>query len=207
MTRLEDLARAAGKTTYVISVGKPNPAKLANFGEIDVFCMLACPESTIGLMQPEESGQYYRPIITPFELQTALSTTSDTDLAWIPGGSGEAGRYVSDLTEMAERLDAARAPRSVPAKPHFSMSTGRLEGAAAVGISLEEDAGTGEGTTAVSVKGPSQLAVARSGADYLSQRSFRGLEMGLADAAASIVEPGRGLGIARGYEGEGKGLR
>ena len=35
------LARAAGKRTYTFLMGKPSPAKLANFPEIDVFVMMA----------------------------------------------------------------------------------------------------------------------------------------------------------------------
>ena len=33
----------AGKKAYVISIGRVNVAKLANFGEIEVFVSLACP--------------------------------------------------------------------------------------------------------------------------------------------------------------------
>ena len=35
------LARAAGKRTYTLLMGKPSPAKLANFPEADIFVMLA----------------------------------------------------------------------------------------------------------------------------------------------------------------------
>lgn len=35
------LARAAGKKTYTLLMGKPNPAKLANFPEVDIFVMIA----------------------------------------------------------------------------------------------------------------------------------------------------------------------
>ena len=35
------LARAAGKRTYTLLMGKPSPAKLANFPEVDVFVMVA----------------------------------------------------------------------------------------------------------------------------------------------------------------------
>ena len=35
------LARAAGKRTYTLLMGKPNPAKLANFPEVEVFVMVA----------------------------------------------------------------------------------------------------------------------------------------------------------------------
>jgi diphthamide biosynthesis protein 2 len=36
-----------GKKPYLLALGKPNPAKVANFAECDVFCIIACPESTV----------------------------------------------------------------------------------------------------------------------------------------------------------------
>jgi diphthamide biosynthesis protein 2 len=35
------LARGAGKRTHTLLMGKPSPAKLANFPEVDVFVMVA----------------------------------------------------------------------------------------------------------------------------------------------------------------------
>ena len=40
------LARAAGKKTYTLLMGKPNPAKLANFPEVEVFVMIADAQVT-----------------------------------------------------------------------------------------------------------------------------------------------------------------
>ena len=40
------LARAR-KKAYTISVGKLNPAKLANFAEIECFVLVACPENSL----------------------------------------------------------------------------------------------------------------------------------------------------------------
>src|SRR6266478_361522 len=37
----------AHKKAYTISVGKLNPAKLANFAEIECFVLVACPENSI----------------------------------------------------------------------------------------------------------------------------------------------------------------
>lgn len=49
-------------------VGKINPAKLANFSEIDVWTVIACTENTL-----MDSKEFFRPFITPFELAQALS--------------------------------------------------------------------------------------------------------------------------------------
>lgn len=43
------------------------PAKLANFPEVDCFVVVACPENTL-----YDSKEYFRPIVTPYELAVAL---------------------------------------------------------------------------------------------------------------------------------------
>lgn len=57
-----------GKKSYTMVVGKINPAKLANFPEIELWTVIACTENTL-----MDSKEYYRPFITPFELAQALS--------------------------------------------------------------------------------------------------------------------------------------
>lgn len=44
--RIRGLAQAAGKKTYTILMGKPSPAKLANFPEVEVFVLVADPQVT-----------------------------------------------------------------------------------------------------------------------------------------------------------------
>ena len=45
--KLQQLISKAGKKSYTFCVGKLNVAKLANFSEIDVFVIVACPESSL----------------------------------------------------------------------------------------------------------------------------------------------------------------
>ncbi|KAG5999256.1 hypothetical protein E4U54_001972 [Claviceps lovelessii] len=58
----------AGKKSYTVVVGKLNPAKLANFAEMDGWVVVSCWES--GLV--EDDAGYWRPVITPFEMEVAL---------------------------------------------------------------------------------------------------------------------------------------
>jgi len=44
---LRKLCLERRKKPYLLALGKLNPAKVANFSECDVFCMIACPESTV----------------------------------------------------------------------------------------------------------------------------------------------------------------
>ncbi|KAL2163369.1 hypothetical protein VTH06DRAFT_5426 [Thermothelomyces fergusii] len=66
---------AAGKKSYTVVVGKLNPAKLANFAEIEGWVVVGCWESS--LVEDGDAaaaaGGYYRPVVTPFELDLALA--------------------------------------------------------------------------------------------------------------------------------------
>ena len=63
--RLKTVIKTAGKRFYTFSMGKPNPAKLANFTEVDVFVYVACPESFF------DSKEYLKPVVTPHEMEIA----------------------------------------------------------------------------------------------------------------------------------------
>lgn len=47
ITYLRQVITNAHKKAYTISVGKLNPAKLANFAEIECFVLVACPENSL----------------------------------------------------------------------------------------------------------------------------------------------------------------
>jgi len=66
--QLESALRRAGKSVYRFVVGKPNTAKLANFSDIDIFVLIACPENSL-----IDSKEFYRPIITPLEMELACN--------------------------------------------------------------------------------------------------------------------------------------
>ncbi|KAL0468307.1 Diphthamide biosynthesis protein 2 [Neurospora intermedia] len=67
---------AAGKKSYTMVVGKLNPAKLANFAEIDGWVVVGCWESSL----IEDDAGFYKPVITPFELELALAR--DDERVW-----------------------------------------------------------------------------------------------------------------------------
>lgn len=72
----------AGKKHYMFVVGKPNVAKLANFDVIDVWVILGCGQSGIIV---DQMGEYYKPIITPYELQMALQPEVSWTGKWVTG--------------------------------------------------------------------------------------------------------------------------
>lgn len=92
----------AGKKSYTVVVGRVNPAKLANYAEIECWVAVGCWES--GLVEDGANGaseEYYRPIVTPFELELALQR--DDERVW--GSSWWAGveGVVDSLQKERER--------------------------------------------------------------------------------------------------------
>jgi diphthamide biosynthesis protein 2 len=64
---LKDIITKAGKRYYMFVVGKLNVPKLANFQEIEMFVIVACPENSL-----IDSKDLYIPVVTPHELEIAL---------------------------------------------------------------------------------------------------------------------------------------
>ncbi|TKA79410.1 hypothetical protein B0A55_03503 [Friedmanniomyces simplex] len=75
LTYCQKLIRNAGKKYYVFVVGKVNAAKVANFSEIGGWVVIGCWESSL-----IESKEFWRPVITPFELEVALH--GDEERVW-----------------------------------------------------------------------------------------------------------------------------
>ncbi|KAL7265511.1 hypothetical protein ACSBR1_003314 [Camellia fascicularis] len=50
-------------------MGKPKPAKLANFLECDVFVYVSCAQTAL-----LDSKEFLSPVITPFEAMIAFSS-------------------------------------------------------------------------------------------------------------------------------------
>jgi diphthamide biosynthesis protein 2 len=66
INRMKQVIKAADKKFYIVSIGKPNPPKLANFAEIGAFVMVGCPENSL-----LDCAEFYQPIVTPYELEIA----------------------------------------------------------------------------------------------------------------------------------------
>lgn len=81
--RIKKLCALKKKKTYIISVGKLNVAKLANFPEIDLFVMISCPE-----IELVDRKDYFQTIVSPMELELALNDNHQ----WM-------GKFVADFRE------------------------------------------------------------------------------------------------------------
>ncbi|KAJ7749068.1 putative diphthamide synthesis protein-domain-containing protein [Mycena maculata] len=192
---LRALLARARKKSYTISVGKLTPSKLANFPEIECFVLVACPENSL-----VEARDFLRPIITPYELEVALQA----EQSWT-------GRYVLDfgklLAESADPSVPGPDPDAAdsdddPDQPVFSALTGKYRHARRFGDGAPGNLKGAEAPSSAVVLRNQDTAVAlvdSAAAQFLQERSFRGLEARVGEDAPSVLEQGRS-GIARGYE-------
>lgn len=67
LRELKKTITKAGKKFYTFVLGKLNVAKLANFAEVDLFVLVGCAENSL-----IDSKEFFKPILTPFELEVAL---------------------------------------------------------------------------------------------------------------------------------------
>ncbi|WIA08592.1 hypothetical protein OEZ85_008021 [Tetradesmus obliquus] len=209
LTRVRQLAAAAGKKTYTLLMGKPSPAKLANFPEIEVFVMLADPQGLI-----LDSKEYLSPIITPHEAFLAFT-----------GRAFDAASYRLDFGDLLTGEGVAGSSGATAAAAAAAAAAGARVGGNVSGQQSdsedaeEEEGGWGAAAGVLVVAGSSQPgkvlagAGSRSGqqvqvhsaAQYLQQhRTYKGLETpatGGEILAAEAAVPGRS-GRAAGYSDE-----
>ncbi|CAH6721754.1 2-(3-amino-3-carboxypropyl)histidine synthase subunit 2 [[Candida] jaroonii] len=111
---LKEKIKTSGKKHYMFVVGKPNVAKLANFEAIDTWCILGCDQQGIII---DQYNEYYKPIITPFELLLALNE----ELSW-------SGKWETDFKKLVEDLgeEDNNEPAEYNDEPVFNPITGQL---------------------------------------------------------------------------------
>jgi len=175
---LRRLVEDSGRTCYTVLVGKPSPAKLANFPEIEVFVIIGCPQGVV-----LDSKEYLSPIITPHEARLAFSEQD-----WDPAD------YRLDFHGTLESLAASGCAEGCHEGPK--------DGAAAeASTALVAKQG---GMSLAPRQGDGQLQAANA-AEYLRhKRSYVGLETPATGAEAKAVEkavPGLS-GRAAGYRQE-----
>ncbi|XP_072306664.1 2-(3-amino-3-carboxypropyl)histidine synthase subunit 2 [Eucyclogobius newberryi] len=182
--QLKDAIHKAGKKCYMFAMGKLNVPKLANFLEIDIFVLIACPENSL-----LDSSEFYKPIVTPFEMEVACNPNRE----W-------SGEYVTDFRHLlpggqshvplAELQDFSEAD--------VSLISGGLRRQC---LDFEQDKSS-LSSSLVLRNHTMTVANTNSAASFLSERSWQGLEKKLGETpVVKAVEGRRGIAIA--YEEEG----
>lgn len=175
IARMKKLCKVNGKKSYIVSVGKPNVAKLANFPEIQIYVMIACPENDL-----YNTRDFYTPIVYPYDLEVALNSNRDSyftshiiDYDDLLPGKGD----YCEIDRLKEETDV-------------SLITGKIR---------ETKVDRLEGTSADLVE--KQNWALESIGQNLQQRSWKGLEQKLGETEVKKVEVGR-KGIALQYSNE-----
>jgi len=220
---------AAGKKSYTFVVGKINAAKVANFSEIGAWVVVGCWESSL-----VESKDFWKPVLTPFELELALK--GDDERVW----TGEWRSNFQDILDAAEtsRTNGSGQPESPEnmdgaesavspggqidseeesAPPEFDLRTGRYvshsrpmqPSAAATNRASSNGVRTGEFGSALVKRAKGDVAIvggeASPGAEYLrSKRTWKGLGSDFEIAYEEAGQP-NGTPIEEGRSGIARG--
>lgn len=209
--------QAAGKKSYTFVVGKVNAAKVANFSEIGAWVVIGCWESSV-----IDSKDFWRPVLTPFELELALK--GDGERIWTGKWSSDFQSILQESTQLGDtttcsngyktggeidgKEDTELDSEEESAPPDYDLRTGRYVSHARPMQTSHLSASTGQISPSNSLtrRVKRELAViggeASPGAEYLkSKRTWKGLgsdlEIAYEDGGVAI-EQGRS-GIARGY--------
>lgn len=181
--RLKKLISLARKKYYLFIVGKLNPVKLANFEHVDMFVLVACPENSM-----IDSREFYKPVITPFELEIALRS----DKEWT-------GEYQIDF----QTLLGTQLPQDIgeeEERPRVSLVDGEIK----MPRERIREETRDENALALSVANTERSIVSTMDSpalDYLSKRAWKGLELNLGETPVELASPGR-EGLPKGYTHE-----
>ncbi|KAF8393726.1 hypothetical protein HHK36_019924 [Tetracentron sinense] len=186
--QMKELITRAGKKAYTLVMGRPNPAKLANFPECDVFIYVSCAQTAL-----LDSKEFFAPVITPFEAILAFNRGSEWTGAYVL----EFQDLIASSLEVRDKLEEAR----------FSFLQGgyvedfeqqekgveETEGALALADTTEKALQVRDKYTLSLSKGN-----AKSGAEFFAARSYHGLDMHGNDSLPESLYIGR-TGKASGY--------
>ena len=196
----------SAKACYTFVVGKINPAKIANFAEIDCFVMVACPEHSLLLLAGDDNEREYPvPIITPLELTMALGLVEWGSVAYsldshdyllqqhgnIVNKGSEGARAAASAEQ--EELDEEDNDRDAP---YFNPVTGRYESSVKQHHNHDDD---DEDLNLAALPGHGTLTKYTSAAaDFLKQREYQGLQVNAGETKVEAAIVGQ-QGIASNY--------
>ncbi|XP_057725665.1 uncharacterized protein LOC130941251 [Arachis stenosperma] len=193
INQMMELITGAGKRAYTLVMGRPNPAKLANFPECDVFVYVSCAQTAL-----LDSKEYLAPVITPFEATIAFSR-----------GSQWTGAYVMEFGNLIN-LPHVEVQNQEKEEARFSF----FQGGYVEDLDNQEHVEEEREREALALVNSTEKALqlrdncnslvhsgARSGAEFLAKRSYQGLNMPNENTSPEAFVIGR-RGRASVYEDE-----
>eukprot|EP01084_Bolivina_argentea_P280393 479517_1 len=205
VTGLRRVLSDRGRKTYTFAIGKVTPEKLANFAEVQAFCLVACEESAM-----LDNREFHAPIVTPLEMEIALEmrewgnvySTSFEDLMLLRKPVTEQ-MDGSRVVNVKNEDDAARdAPfYSLVSGSYRNQPTAAMAVGGAAAIQLEEEAlNPTDNTQAHGDQGGVLSTFVSPAAEFLGSREFRGLEIRKGKTKVHTATEGK-TGIASDYKG------
>ncbi|GAA5977044.1 hypothetical protein JCM5350_007539 [Sporobolomyces pararoseus] len=204
ITHLRQLIASHQKKSYTVAVGKLNPAKLANFIEVECFVLVACPENTM-----VDSKEFLRPIVTPFELELALTSKAWTGQYILDFGELlSSSTFGQDQGQVADETAEEAGNDEDDEAPVYSATTGKYRHPKRYnqnGVKDADDLASQASALAIRDQNSAISRVLGSAAgEYMSTRTYKGLDPRYGEDAPAVLEMGREGGIARGYGYEKK---
>lgn len=190
LEKIKKMIKNAGKCFYTMIVGKLNVPKLANFPEIDMFVLVSCPENSL-----IDSKEFYKPIITPYELEIALIE-----------GKEWTNKYSTNFALLLNENDDLEKEKPIEDEEEvrYSLVSGQLKRNHKRNIILELDDNEDDDPSIdknivlrdkmelMSLEGP-------SASTFFLNRTYQGLQQNLGEDEATIAVEGK-FGTARSYK-------
>nr|XP_034184072.1 2-(3-amino-3-carboxypropyl)histidine synthase subunit 2 [Osmia lignaria] len=178
ITMMKDILKQKNKKSYILSVGKINPVKLANFPEIDAFVAITCPENEVF-----DSREFLKPILIPYEVELAFNSSRECYT-----------QYCMDFRQILPSglnyVDFKASTNS-----DISLITGELR-------NCDESVPCTDKMSALAINNSAGIvAIGKAGAEYLYNRSWKGVEQRLGKDAVHSAEVGR-CGLPSSYGNE-----
>lgn len=173
-------------------------AKLANFESVDIWCVLGCDHQGIII---DQINEYYKPIVTPYELLLGLSDELSWSGKWITDYKSVLQEYGNEIIQEKEDIDTNEdlPPEFDPVTGKYVSTSRPLRQVNRWMITADSE-GTNNNqlverfSNVVAIKG-----TVSTSAIHLQNREWTGLGSDYAnEEKGALVEDGR-KGIARGY--------
>lgn len=176
VSRLQEMAKSRGKKTQIISVGRINPAKLANFLEIDCFVLIGCPFNNM-----YNSKEYYKPIVSVFEAEIALNP------AW---HMKYPEAYVTDFKKLLPEGEKFLAfDPAVQQEQDVSLISGRVRGNNTENAEEDGAAALIEQQQSLTGQGKMEVMTTNTGLTF-EDRTWKGLDPALGSSEPARIEKG-----------------